>query len=130
MTTILRIVLIITCLLTCYYTLHKIRKAQMQIEDSIFWILISVLLVFNFFFMVFISLFPGIAYNISSLLGIGSPVNFVFLAMIFILLFKVFSMSIKISQLEYKIRNLVQQIAKKTNEIEKKINQKEEDEKV
>ena len=123
MTTILRIVLIITCLLTCYYTLHKIRKAQMQIEDSIFWILISVLLVF-------ISLFPGIAYNISSLLGIGSPVNFVFLAMIFILLFKVFSMSIKISQLEYKIRNLVQQIAKKTNEIEKKIYQKVEDEKV
>lgn len=114
MTTVLRIVLIITCILTCYYTLRKIRKSQMLIEDSIFWMGFSVLLVL-------ISLFPNIAYAISNLLGIGAPVNFVFLAMIFILLFKVFSMSIKISQLEYKIQNLVQQIAIKTNEIEQKI---------
>lgn len=118
MTTVLRSVLIVACMITCYYTLYKIRKAQMQIEDSIFWILFSILLVF-------ISIFPNIAYFISDLLGIGAPVNFVFLAMIFILLFKIFSMSIKISQLEYKIKNLVQQIAIKDNEIERKINNRD-----
>lgn len=114
MTTILRIVLIIACFITCYYALHKIRKSQMQIEDSIFWILFSIILVL-------VSIFPGIAYFISDLLGIGAPVNFVFLAMIFILLFKVFTMSIRMSQLEYRIKNLVQQIAIKNNEMEKKI---------
>lgn len=113
MTIVLRIVLIIACLMTCYYTLHKIRKAQMQIEDSIFWILFS-------FVLVVISIFPQIAFFISDLLGIGASVNFVFLAMIFILLFKTFSMSIKISQLEYRIKNLVQQIAIKNHELEVK----------
>ena len=112
MTTTLKIVLMVMCFLTCYYTLHKIRKAQMQIEDSIFWILFSISLVL-------VSIFPNIAYFTSELLGIGSPVNFVFLIMIFILLFKLFSMSIKMSQLEYRIRNLVQQIAIKNYESEK-----------
>ena len=113
MTSILRIVLIIVCFLTCYYALYKIRKSQMQIEDSIFWILFSIALVI-------ISIIPDIAYFLANLLGIGSPVNFVFLAVIFIMIFKVFSMSIKISQLEYKIRNLVQQIAINNYELEKK----------
>lgn len=118
MTTVLRIILIIACFLTCYYTLHKIRKSQMQIEDSIFWILFSIVLVV-------ISVFPNIAYFIAGILGIGAPVNFVFLAMIFILLFKIFSMSIKMSQLEYRIKNLVQQIAIKNNEIEEKLEKEE-----
>ncbi len=113
MTTILRIVLIVACFITYCYALRKIRKSQMQIEDSIFWIVFSVALVL-------LSIFPAIAYVISDLLGIGTPVNFVFLAMIFILLFKVFSMSIKLSQLEYKIKNLVQQIAIDNYEKEEK----------
>ncbi|MDE7311290.1 MAG: DUF2304 domain-containing protein [Eubacterium sp.] len=113
MTAILRFVLVIACLLTCYYTLHKIRKSQMQIEDSVFWIIISGLLVL-------VSIFPDIAYFASDLLGIGAPVNFVFLAMIFILLYKVFLMSVRISQLEYRVKNLVQQIAIKNHELEKK----------
>ena len=92
MTTILRIVLIIVCFLTCYYALYKIRKSQMQIEDAIFWILFSITLVI-------ISIVPHIAYFLANLLGIGSPVNFVFLSVIFIMIFKVFSISIKMSQL-------------------------------
>lgn len=113
MSNILRIVLIMVCLLTCYYALRKIRKSQMQIEDSIFWILFSIILVI-------ISIVPNIAYFLAHLLGIGSPVNFVFLVVIFIMIFKVFSLSIKISQLEYRIKNLVQQIAIKNHELENK----------
>lgn len=112
MTIILRVILIIACFTTCGYTLHKIRKSQMRIEDSIFWILFAVILVI-------LSLFPKIAYQLAVLMGIGTPVNLVFLAMIFILLLKVFLMSIKISQLEYKMINLVQRIAIKDNEVDK-----------
>ena len=85
----------------------------MQIEDSIFWIAISGLLVL-------VSIFPNIAYFVSDLLGIGTPVNFVFLFMIFLLLYKVFLMSVRISQLEYRLKNLVQQIAIKNLELEQK----------
>lgn len=84
----------------------------MQIEDSLFWILISTILVI-------LSIFPKIADFMASLLGIGATVNFVFLAMIFILLIKVFMLSLKISQMEDRIKNLVQRIAIKEYEKEK-----------
>ena len=124
MSQVLKIILIIVCVLTSYYTLRKIRKSQMQIEDSLFWILISIVLVI-------ISIFPQIADYMAKFLGIGATVNFVFLAMIFILLIKVFMLSLKISQLEEKIKNLVQRIAIKEyekEEILKKLQQKKKEE--
>lgn len=114
MTAVLRFILFFVCLGTCCYTLHKIRKSQMQIGDSLFWILISIALVF-------LSIFPEIASLFTKLLGIGTTVNFIFLAMIFILLIKVFFLSIKISQMEEKIKNLVQRIAITNNIEEKKV---------
>lgn len=104
MSLILRIMLIASCMMTCVYTLRKIRKSQMQIEDSLFWICMS-------FGLVFLSIFPGIATKLTELLGIISPVNFVFLVMIFILILKVFLLSLKVSQLEDKQKHLVQRIA-------------------
>ena len=103
MSQILRIILIIASILTCGYTLRKIRKAQMQIEDSLYWIVISIGLVI-------ISVFPELVNFFSNLCGVGSPVNFVFLVMIFILLIKEFTLSLKISQLEDRIKKLVQRI--------------------
>lgn len=100
----LRILLIITSFLTSYYVMRKIRKFQLQIEDSLFWIIVSICLVF-------LSLFPSIAINMSSFIGIESPANFIFLVVIFILLIKVFMMSIKMSQNEHKIKVLTQEIA-------------------
>ncbi len=100
----LRCLLFLVSLLSCAYTLRRIRKAQMQIDDSIFWIIMSILLVF-------ISIFPGIASFLSALIGIESPANAVFLAVIFLLLAKLFGMSVQISQLNQKIRTLSQEIA-------------------
>lgn len=108
----LRILLTLTSILTGYYVLRKIRKAQLQIEDSIFWIAVSCCLIL-------LSVFPSIAINLSKLIGIESPANFVFLAIIFILLIKVFMMSIKISQLEHKLRTLTQEIAIHESDIDK-----------
>jgi hypothetical protein len=104
MTIYLRLILIIISLLTGYYVLRKIRKSQLQIEDSLFWILFS-------FFLIFLSVFPVIAIKLSNLIGIESPANFIFLLIIFILLIKVFSMSIKMSQIEHKLRTLTQNYA-------------------
>lgn len=76
----------------------------MQIDDSIFWIIISILLVL-------VSIFPGIAAFFSSLIGIESPANAVFLAIIFLLLTKLFGLSVQVSQLQQKIRVLSQEMA-------------------
>lgn len=80
----------------------------MQIEDSIFWILVS-------FLFIIISVVPQLADLGAKILGIQSTSNFVFLLTIFILLMKNFSMSIKISQLENRIVKLTQNIALKNN---------------
>lgn len=114
MSMVFRIILVVACVLTCAYTLRKIRKSQMQIEDSLFWILIS-------FGLVLISIFPEIVMFFSNLIGVGAPVNFVFLVIIFILLLKVFFMSLKISQMEDKFKKLVQKIAIQNQKDEEKM---------
>lgn len=112
----LRIALIIISLLTCYYTLSKIRKSQMQIEDSLFWIFTSISLVV-------LSIFPKIAFFFAGLFAIDSAVNFVFLVIIFILILKVFMLSIRLSQTEERLKSLVQRLAIDSNKNEKIIRQ-------
>lgn len=104
MTVLLRCVLIsVSILLTCY-VLKRIRHSKMKIEDSIFWVMFSLLLV------VF-SVFPRVADFISRIVGTYSTANFIFSFMIFILLSKVFFQSIKISQLERRVTELIQMMA-------------------
>ena len=87
-----------------WYTIRKIRKSQMQIEDTVFWICF-------FWFVLLLAAFPVVGMWLSDLVGIYSPVNFVFLIIIFILLIKTFFQSIQISQLDRKIKSLTQRIA-------------------
>lgn len=100
----LRIVLLIVALLSCIFVVRKIRKAQMRIEDTLFWIVIAV-------GTLILGIFPQIAFYCASLLRIQSPVNFVYLVFIFILLFKVFILTVQVSQLQEKIKKLVQHVA-------------------
>ena len=104
MSIILRIILIAASLLSTVYVLKKIRKAQLQIQDSIFWIFLS-------FILIIVSVFPKLGIYVAQLIGIISPVNFIFLLMIFILFLKVFTLSLKVSHLESMIRNLAQEYA-------------------
>ncbi len=113
MSIVLRISLIAASVLTTLYVMRKIRNSKAQIEDSIFWILLSVMLII-------ISVFPIIPEAVTRMLGIMAPVNFLFLFMIFILLAKVFSMSLKISALETRLKNLTQEIAIRNKEEEAK----------
>ncbi|MGN0172727.1 MAG: DUF2304 domain-containing protein [Acutalibacteraceae bacterium] len=100
----LRILLIVGAVVTCVFVLRKMRRSQMLMADSIFWIIMSLLLVV-------ISIFPGIAGMVSVWIGVESPSNFVFLVMIFILLVKLFSLSAQVSQLKTKLRTMVEEYA-------------------
>jgi len=82
----------------------KIRKSKFQIHDGIFWFLLSLL------FLV-LSIFPEIAGRVSSLLGIESPANLVFLCILTLLLLKNFVLSLKVSLLEYNLMKLTQRVA-------------------
>lgn len=107
----LRICLIVACVAACLYVLRRIRRAQMEIEDAIYWILVSVALVI-------ISIFPQIPDFFSDLLGIRSPSNFVFLAVIFIVIVKLFSLSLEVSFLKQKLKSTIQNVAIRQKELE------------
>ena len=99
-----QIVLIIVSLATVTFILRGIRKSQVQINDSLFWIFFSVVL------LIF-SVFPKLAEIIASALGIVSAVNFIFLFIIFLLLINQYQLTVRLSKLDKKFKNLVQTIA-------------------
>ena len=100
----LRALILIASILTLFYVLRKIRKSQLQIEDSLFWIFLSLI-------FVVMGAFPQFVYWATRFFGFQAPVNMIFLVIISILLLKVFLSSIKISQLENKLEQLVQELA-------------------
>lgn len=104
MTAMLRISLITASFLTMLMMMQKIRRSKVQIEDALFWVFFS-------FILILFSVFPELVYLLSDLVGTEAPSNCIFLLVIFLLLVKVFSLSVRISQLETKLKELVQQIA-------------------
>lgn len=104
MTMTLRIALIIVSVLNCAWVILRIRKAQVKIEDTVFWILFSGLLML-------LSLFPKIAEIGARFLGVQSQTNFLFLTILYVLIIKTFRMSIKVSVLESKLARLAQRLA-------------------
>lgn len=96
--------LIVTAMSTSAFILMNIRKSRIQIEDSIFWFFFSgVLLVFSFL--------PNAISQLSDWIGIESPANFVFLAIIFLLIVNQYRMTLKQAKLEIKLKELIQFIA-------------------
>ena len=104
MSIVLRVILIIASVINCVWILQQIRKAKVKIEDAVFWILFSGVLIF-------ISICPEVVEIGTKITGVQAPVNFVFLAIIFILILKIFRMTIRISQLENKIQTFAQRYA-------------------
>ena len=101
MTLTLRALLIIVSVLATTGVIGRIRKAKMQIEDAVFWVLFS-------FLLILLAVVPRVLYFFTELLGMQSPANLLFLVIIGLLLIKVFSMSIKMSLLEEKLKTLAQ----------------------
>jgi len=99
-----RISLVVASIMMVAIVVLRIRKSKFQIHDGLFWFLFSILLLV-------MSIFPSAVVWVSSLLGIQSAVNFVFLCIIALLIIKVFYQSIRVSILEFKLVQLAQQIA-------------------
>ena len=114
MTAILRIGLILISIMSFFVIIRKIRKSKIRIEDGLFWMTFSILLII-------FAIFPGIIYLISDLVGAKSPANIVYLIIIGMLLVKLFFMSIQMSLLENKVVNLAQEMALKEKNYRDKI---------
>ena len=102
--TVLRVCLILGAFVTAGYVLRRVQQARVQIEDTIYWLALSAVLLL-------VAVFPGIAYWVSDLLGFVSPINCVFLIVIFLLLARQFVLSIRVSQLDSRLRILTERVA-------------------
>lgn len=100
----LRALLIIFAALVFTFVIRKLKKSQIQVLDSLFWLLFSLS-------FVLLGVFPEIALFISSKLGFMSASNFVFLYVIAVLVMRDFSNSLRISKQEERINGLAQSIA-------------------
>lgn len=100
----LRSFLLLVSLLILFYVIGKIRKNAFEISDSVFWFIISVLLIL-------LAIFPEIAIWVSSVLGFESPSNFIFLCGIVILFVRTIAQDQKICTLRKKLTALTQNIA-------------------
>lgn len=104
MTSQIQIILIIGSILFFYNTLRLIKKSKLSNEMAIIWIVwgISVIL---------ISIFPEIVYKLTALVGIQSPMNAIFLFMIFFLYCLSFYLYLKLSITEEKLKKVIQEVA-------------------
>lgn len=104
MSTILRVVLIVISVLVAIYTIRRIRKSHLNIDDSVYWIAFSVILLV-------MSIFPQIAAFFAHLIGIDSTVNFVFLFVIALVFIKLFQLAVDLSITKHRLNHLIQRIA-------------------
>ena len=115
----MRQVLFVVSVISFLFVVFYIRKSRVKIEDTIFWVLASVML------LVF-SLFPGIVYFIADILDIQSPANFVFALFIFLLLVSQFYTTMKLSHVQIRLHELAQRVALDgAKEFERKENETE-----
>lgn len=104
MSTILRLLLILASIATFLYFLVKIRASKVNINDALFWFLFSLAIIV-------LGVFPDIIIILTQLVDIQSPVNGLFLIILFIILVRLFTLSLKVSMLTLKLEKLTQTFA-------------------
>lgn len=114
MTVELRIVLVVVSFATAILMLRRIRRSKVRIEDSVFWIGLSAVILI-------MSVFPQIADVCAAALHIYETTNFLFLFFIFVLLVKLFTLSVHVSQLESKLERLAQAQALDAKDVDEKM---------
>lgn len=104
MSIMMRILLIAGSLLTAFYVLRRVRKSKMRTEDSVFWLVFSLILVL-------MGLLPNLVTRLASWMGVISAANLVFLIVIFLLIIKLFLMDQRISALQRQTTETAQAVA-------------------
>ena len=102
--TTMRVLLFIGSLILFMYVVRKLRKSQLSVSDTMFWFGLALILMV-------LSVFPEIAISCAEFLGVISPVNFIFLCIIFLLLLSCFILTIRTAKLEEQVHNLAQEMA-------------------
>lgn len=100
----LRLMLILGALLALFVVAKQVKKSKILIEDAVFWVVVSCILVL-------LAIFPDVAINLAYSLGFMSPSNFIYLVIIVVLLWKVFTNSAEISRLKARVNELAQEFA-------------------
>lgn len=111
MSTTLRTLLLIASIVTAVWVLRRIRKNRVKQEDALYWVCFAGMLAM-------LGIFPEISFIMADALGIQSPANFVFLAIIGLLLEKILTLSIQLSFLENKIEIMAAELAIRCKNIE------------
>ena len=101
---ILRILLLISSLLSFIFVARRLKKSAVKLYDTTFWIFLSAV-------FVILSVFPELGIGLAELIGIQSPVNLIFLIIIFCLLAHCFVQSLRFSALEDKFERFVEKDA-------------------
>ena len=114
----MRILLIAGSLLTAFYVLRRVRKSKMRTEDSVFWLVFSLILVV-------MGLLPNAVSGLARLIGVMSAANLVFLIVIFLLIIKLFLMDQRISALQRQVTDTAQAEAIRQRREEEKKESKE-----
>ena len=100
----IRILLLVGAALTFLYVFKGVKKARFRAQETFFWLFMSLL-------FVLLSVFPGTVDWLSRTLNVASPINLVFLVVIFLLLIKIFAMDRKIAKIEHQMTEMTQKIA-------------------
>ena len=108
----MRVLLIVGSLLTAGYVLRRVRKSRMRTEDSVFWLVFSLILVL-------MGVLPNLVTGLARAIGVMSAANLVFLIIIFLLIIKLFLMDQRISALHRQVTETAQAVAIQTREEEK-----------
>lgn len=104
MNTLLRVVLMIASVLVAIFILLRIRKKHLNIDDAMYWLFFSLLILV-------LGIFPDIAEWAANLIGVDAASNFVFLVMIFLILIKLFYVCIDLSIQKQRLTRLIQRLA-------------------
>ena len=100
----LRLWLIAGTLIYFCVIIIALRKKSLTLKYSLLWMLSAALLLL-------IAVFPGIIDAITKLLGVASPVNTVFMIVIFLILIILISLSSIVSKQHAQIKKLIQTVA-------------------
>ena len=100
----LRILLFLASVVSLLFVRKQLRGSRARMEDMGFWLFLSVLLVV-------LSVFPQMAIFAAGPIGVQSPVNLVYLIILFFLLLQCFQQSLRISALEEKMNRMVSEEA-------------------
>ena len=100
----MRVLLILGSVLTAVYVLLRVRKSRMRTEDSVFWLVFSLILVL-------MGIFPNAVEGLAGLIGFMSAANMVYLIVIFLLIIKLFLMDQRISHLQRQAVDTAQVLA-------------------